>query len=106
MVTVAVPLFVVSTVEVALTVSDVKLSAVATVSTPLALIVVPVFLLVSSIDHVTVCAGLLVPVTVAVKVCVVPFAIFAVDGLTVTLVTAVWLGLGTVAVGSLVTLPE
>jgi len=103
-VTVAVPLLVVSAVDVALIVSDVRVSAAATVSKPLVLIVVPAFLPVWSIDQLTVCAGLFVPVTVAVKICVAPFATVAVLGLTVTPVTVG--GLGTTAVGLLVTLPE
>jgi len=86
-VTAAVPDLLVSTVEVALTVSDVRVSSEATVSFPVASIVVPAFLPVSTIDHVTVCAGLLVPVTVAVNTCVPPLATLAVAGLTVTLVT-------------------
>jgi hypothetical protein len=86
-VTAAVPLFVVSAVEVALTVSDVRVSSAATVSEPLVLIVVPAFFPVSSIAHVTVCAGLLFPFTVAVNCCVVPLGTVAVEGLTVTPVT-------------------
>jgi hypothetical protein len=87
MVTVAEPYFVVSAVEVALTVSDVRVSAAATVSRPLVLTVVPEFLPVSTIDHVTVCAGLLVPFTVAVNACVPLLATLAVAGFTVTPVT-------------------
>jgi hypothetical protein len=63
--TVAWPLFVVSTVETALTVRVVPLSSRATNRVPSALIVVPE--LPPLTDQVTVRAGLLVPLTVAVK---------------------------------------
>jgi hypothetical protein len=86
-VTFAVPDLAVSSVEVAFTVNDERVSAAATVSKPLALIVVPEFLPVSTIVQVTVCAGLLVPVTVAVNCCVPPLITLTVEGLTVTLVT-------------------
>ena len=86
-VTVAVSDFVVSTAELTFTVSAVRVSPEATVRRPSVLIVVPVALLVSTMDQVTVCAGLLVPVTDAVNVNVPPLATLAVEGLTVTLVT-------------------
>jgi len=95
-VTVAVPDLLASAVEVALTVSDARVSVAATVSKPLVLlIVVPEFLPVSTIDHVTVCAGLLVPATVALNCCVPPLATLGVAGLTVTPVTV---GAGAVTV--------
>lgn len=93
-VTVAVSDFVVSTVEVAFTVSVAAVSSVATDRRP-SLLMIVVFLLFPETDHVTVCAGLLFPATVAVKVCPPPCATLAVLGLTLTLVT--------VAVGALVT---
>jgi hypothetical protein len=82
----AVPLFEASTVEVALTVKDDAPSSAATAKTPLALTIVPA-LPPPSTDQVTVCAGLPVPSTVAVKVTVPPFATLAVGGLTLTRVT-------------------
>jgi hypothetical protein len=87
MVTVAVSLLVLSTVDVAFTVSVVSVSAAATVSFPLVSMAVPAFLPVSTIDQVTVCLGLLVPSTVAVNVTVSPLTTFGVLGLIVTLVT-------------------
>jgi hypothetical protein len=81
-VTVAVPLFVVSTVEVALTVKVAALSSTATERTPAGLMAVPAPPPLT--DQVTVWAGLFVPLTVALKVAVPPFATFAVSGLTVT----------------------
>jgi hypothetical protein len=90
MVTDTVPLFVVSTVEVAVTVRVAALSLAATERTPPALIVVPTPPPLT--NQVTVWAGLLVPVTVALKVAVPPFATLAVAGLTVTpetIVTAI-----------------
>jgi len=106
-VTVAVPDLEVSAVEVALTVSVARVSAAATVSKPLVLIEVPEFLPASTIDHVTVCDGPLVPCTDAVNACVAPLSTLAVGGLTVTPVTV---GVGasgarTAAVALLVTLP-
>jgi hypothetical protein len=85
-VTIAVPFFVASTVELALTVRLTALSSAATDRTPAALIVVlaPPPLT----DQVTVWAGLPVPATVALKAWVAPFATLAVAGLTVTEVTA------------------
>lgn len=53
-----------STVEAALTVNEVRDSLADMVRRPLELIVVPLCLPDSTIDHVTVCAGELVPVTV------------------------------------------
>ena len=85
-VTVDSPYFVPSIVEVALTVSvEPDACAASTVNKPDVLIsVVPVP---PDRLHVTVCAGLFVPVTVAVNCCVAPCSTFAVDGDTVTFVT-------------------
>ena len=83
-VTVAVPDFEVSTVEVAFTVSVAAVSPAVTVSSPLPSMVLPVPPVTS---HVTPCAGLFVPVTVAVKFCVVPLVTVTMLGLTVTLST-------------------
>jgi hypothetical protein len=80
-----VPLFAVSTVEVASTVRLVALSLVATVKTPPVVIDVPVPPPLTV--QFTVWAGLLVPCTVALKVWFAPFATLAGEGLTVTLVT-------------------
>jgi len=84
-VTVAVADFVVSIVEAALTVSVAAVSFADTVKVPLVAMLVPDTPPVTV--HVTVCAGLLVPVTVAVNACVAPLSTVAVGGFTVTLVT-------------------
>lgn len=86
-VTAAVPDLAVSAVEAALTVRLVRVSSEATVSFPVVSTVVPDFLPVSTIDQLTVTAGLLVPVTVALNCCVAPLATLALGGVTVTLVT-------------------
>jgi hypothetical protein len=84
-VTVAVADFVLSSVEVAVTVSLVSSDSLeGTTRTPLAMVA----LLVPPLtDQVTVCAGSLAPVTVAVKVLLPPLAAVAVSGLMVTAVT-------------------
>ena len=85
-VTVAVPLTEELNVEVARTVSVVRVSLVATVRRPTGEIVVPVCT-VPSIVQVTSCGGPLVPATVAVNDRVSPLLISVVEGLTVTPVT-------------------
>jgi hypothetical protein len=104
-VTVAVPYLLVSTVEVAFTVKLVAVSLAATVKAPAVLMVVPETP--PSTVHVTVCAGLLIPVTVAVKLWVSPFATLAVDGFTVTPLTVGVRAFSgrTLLVAALVTLP-
>jgi hypothetical protein len=93
-VTVAVPDLLGSTVEVAVTVKEVEVSSAAMVRTPPGLVIlVPVPPPVTA--HVTVCAGLLSPTTVAVNVCVAPLFKLTVAGLTVTLETV---GVGAVTV--------
>jgi hypothetical protein len=85
MITVAVPDLLVSTVEVAVTVMVPSTSPMSTIKTPLSMVVsAPLFPLT---DHVTVWAGLLVPVTAALKVWVPPLATVGAAGLMVTLVT-------------------
>ena len=86
-VTAAVPLLPLSASDAALTVRVLSTSSLATVSTPPVVIVVPAFLLVSTIDQVTDCEGLLVPFTVAVKVLFPPLATVAAAGLTATELT-------------------
>jgi hypothetical protein len=81
---VAVPDLLVSTVEVALTVSVAAVSFAATVSRPAEEMLVPDTPLTL---HVTVCAGELVPATVALNCRVAPLITVAVDGLTLTLST-------------------
>jgi hypothetical protein len=83
-VTVAVPNFVVSTVELAFTVSVVRVSSEATVRRPPELIVVPAALPVSTMDQITVWSALPVMATVAVNCRVPPLATPGVAGLTVT----------------------
>lgn len=83
-VTVAVPLLVGSTVEVAFKVKVTAVSFKPTVNSPLESMLLfepPV------IVHVTVLAGLLVPLTNTSNCWVAPLATVAVDGLTVTVVT-------------------
>jgi hypothetical protein len=77
--------FEVSTTETALTVRVLRDSATATVSFPALLMEVPACLFDSKIDQVTVCSGLLVPVTVAEKVWDLPFWTVALVGLIDTL---------------------
>jgi hypothetical protein len=81
-----------STVEVAVTVRLEAVSDAPTVKTPEELILdaVPPLKL-----HVTVCAGLFVPETVALNACVFPFCTEALEGVTLTLVTV---GVGVVTV--------
>jgi hypothetical protein len=87
-VTVAVSDLFVSTADVALTVSSAKPSFADTVRRPVVLfMVVPLFLFVWTIDHVTVWTGLFGPATVAEKDWVLPFSTLAVLGLTVTELT-------------------
>ena len=100
-VTVAVPLLAVFTVDVALTLTLVAVSPVATVNRPLALMLVPVPP--PETDQVTVWAGLLAPLISALNWKVWPFATEAVEGLTVTKSTVgvagpVWVVIVTVAV--------
>ena len=89
-VTLAVPITEVSDAEVARTVSAVRFSFVSTVRTPLSSIEVPQDVL-STIDQVTSCGGLLVPITEATKPRVPPRSTLAVAGLTVTDVTVGWI---------------
>ena len=76
-VTVALAYLVLSTVEVAVTVRLVAVSPSATVSKPVALIVVSAM---PSTLHATVLSKAPVPETVAVKFCVVPFCTLVVAG--------------------------
>ena len=86
-VTVAVPDLVLSPFEVAFTVKVAAFSSAATASMPVSEIVVPGELL-SSTDHVTVSLYAPVPVTVAMKLCVLPVSTLTVSGVTATEVMA------------------
>jgi uncharacterized protein involved in propanediol utilization len=91
-VTFAWPYLVVSTADVARTVRAVRVSSDATVRRPASLMVVPDALPDSTMDQVTLWAGLLVPLTVAVNGWVPPLATLGIEGLTVTVSTVgIWL---------------
>jgi hypothetical protein len=85
MVTVALRLLLLSAVEVALTTRAVAVSSSATVKSPLALI--PVSPPPPNTDHVTVCAGPLLPMTSAPNCRFLPFKTKALSGIIVTLLT-------------------
>jgi hypothetical protein len=85
MVTVAVRLLLLSAVDVALTTRAVALSSAATLKSPSALMAVSPSP--PKTDHVTVCAGLLLPMTSAPNCSLLPFIIVALSGIIVTLLT-------------------
>jgi hypothetical protein len=98
----AVPFFVASTVEVALTVKDSAPSSAATAKMPPALMLVPAPP--PSTDQLTLWAGLLVPLTVALKVWVPPFSTLMLEGSTLTTETVGLLLPGSVTVTAAVPL--
>jgi hypothetical protein len=85
MVTVAVRLLLLSAVDVALTTRAVAVSSAATLKSPSALMAVSPSP--PKTDHVTVCAGLLLPMTSAPNCSLLPFITVALSGIIVTLLT-------------------